>query len=459
MRLARIALALLALTAPAFAQAYDPKPWLADLDEMHAAFSDKYASFEWSVFQHEVDMSALFADARRRVEDAGNDGDARAAFDRLIRKLGDGHVELHWPGHPAGAPQAVAAQPCSDYDAIRSAKPLVALAKGYEPLETPQSPLFPAGTILVGAHRVGVIKIGLFSPTGSPALCRQALAAHVAADAIDDWTAARFNEAFTAQLEALKRANIDTLLVDIAGNGGGSEWADAAARMLTPIRLKSPRMDFVRGPHWVKKFADQDAALRKAARGAPPKDRAMLLRYADQAAAKTRIAATPCDASPYWQGKHPACAWLGAGFYQTGILDSADPQTLRGKPWADLVFTPMEFRYREGVWRGALIVLVDSGSASSSERFSGELQANHAALIMGEPTSGAVGGHTDGGTPTTLSHSGAVLALPDCGGDGDQGSIVPDVLVGFRPSDGPHARAAAFLAKLPEAVQRASGPP
>jgi C-terminal processing protease CtpA/Prc len=123
----------------------------------------------------------------------------------------------------------------------------------------------------------------------------------------------------------------------------------------------------------------------------------------------------------------------------------------------------MEYQYTEGLWRGPLIVLVDDGSASSSERFAWELQDNHAALIMGEPTAGAVGGHTDGGISTVLAHSGAVLELPDiCDLPSDgryaRGGVVPDLLVGFRRGDGPHLRAAAFLAKLPEALARVKYP-
>ncbi len=452
---------------------YDPKPWLEDLAQMHAAFEAGYANFEWAVFDHEVDLAALFADTQKRIEIADNDADARAAFDRLIRRLGDGHTELHWSAHSATAGTNTPSLPCADFDPVRAAKPLAAYAKGYVAIETPQSDAFPIGVIMSGRTRVGVIKIKLFHPSFRPAYCVAALAAlsipadkpcdDACSDKIDDWTQARMNEDFIAQIETLKRAKIDTLLVDVADNGGGSEWADAAARMLTTMRIVSPRYGFVRGPHWVKKLGDLEDNLRKAADKASPQDRKMLLAYADDAAAKKAVAATPCDSAPLWEKKLPACAWLGEGYYETGFLASADPETLRGKPWASFVFIPMEYQYTEGLWRGPLIVLVDDGSASSSERFASELQANHAALIMGEPTAGAVGGHTDGGTSTTLTHSGAVLELPDaCDLPADgryaRGGVVPELLVGFHKGDGPHLRAEAFLAKLPEALAMVKNP-
>ena len=456
-----------AAASQAFAAAYDPKPWLDDLGQMRAAFSAKYANFEWAVFVQEIDVAGLFADAQKRIENGGSDADARAAFDGLVRRLNDGHVELHWPAHaPAGAPGGDGA-PCAHFDTARAAKPLVSLAAGYVPLETPQSDIFPAGVIVSGSHHVGVIKIAAFDPYSTPQLCSAALAAlaippdrpcdDACGDRVGDWGEARMNEEFIAQIKALEGAKIDTLLVDIAGNGGGTEWADAAARMLTPVRLRSPRIGFMRGAHWTKKFGDLEASLRAEAKTASPADRQMLLAFATDAAAKEKIAETPCDATPLWEGRHPDCAWLGAGFYTTGLLDSADPETLRGKPWGPSVFIPMEYQYTEGLWRGPLIVVVDGYSGSSSERFAAELQDNHAALIMGEPTYGAIGGHTDGGTPTTLSNSGAVLVVPDSSELPTEsgkavGGVVPEVLVGFRRTDGPHLRAAAFLEKLPEAV-------
>ena len=130
---------------------------------------------------------------------------------------------------------------------------------------------------------------------------------------------------------------------------------------------------------------------------------------------------------------------------------------LRGRPWAATVFSPMEFPWREGVWRGPLIVLVDRNTWSAAEEFAAVLQDNHAGRIMGEPTGGAGCGHTNGGWLATLSHSRATLDLPDCvrlraDGTNEVRGIVPDILVGWRNSDGPKLRAAAMLDALKEAV-------
>lgn len=448
------------------ANPFNPKPWLQDLAQMREIFSDKYVNFEWAVFEREADLPGLFADTQQRVEAAGNDADARAAFDRLLRRIGDGHIELQWPKTGA-AKLAATPDVCASFDPANGGAPVAALAQGYAPLDTPQSAVFPAGVITLGLRRIGVIKIALFDPSATPALCREALAAlSIAADKpcddacsarIDAWTQVRMNEEFIAQIEAMKAAGIDALLVDLAGNGGGSGWATTAARMLTPIRLKSSGIRVMRGAHWVKKLGDLENNLRTAAASAAPEDRALLLKFAGEVAQNKRDAATRCDAAPFWKGQRPTCAFLADG---PALMQSADPATLRDKAWAPLVFAPMEYPYSEGLWRGPLIVLVDAGTASASEGFAGELQDNHAALIIGEHSYGAGCGHTDGGTPTTLKNTGAVLQVPDCVGLRADGSnairgVVPDLLVGFHRMDGPRLKAMALLARLPEALEQA----
>ena len=220
-------------------------------------------------------------------------------------------------------------------------------------------------------------------------------------------------------------------------------------------------MEFVRGEQWSRNLLKLEGALRRDASAAAGSDRAMLLRFADQAHAKAAIAAMPCASGPLWLGQEHRCSWLGSGFSAAGPLASANPLALRGKPWAQDIFTPMEFPYEEGVWRGPLMVLVDGATESSAEEFAAVLQDNHAALIIGTVTFGAGCGHTDGSEPTRLRYSGATLALPDCvylraNGTNEVRGIVPDLLIGFRRSDSLKHRSADVLTRLPEALREAS---
>jgi hypothetical protein len=469
-RRARVAAAALALLAAGGASAdYDPAPWLADLGEARAAFATKYANLEWLVRDREFDLEALFTDTAERVRAAGDAAAAHAAFDRLARRTADGHVRFRWPS-AATTTGAIAAR-CVDlgYDARMVGAPIAAWLPGYVPLASAAA-RFPVGLVTVGGHRVGVLKIGVFTPQGYPDLCATAIAAielpasapcdDACSDRIERFASDRLTEDLETGLLALRAAGAQLLLVDVARNGGGSEWAEAAARMVSAHRLRSERLAFVRGEHWTRAFAARRAELAAAAAGASGAERALIAKLDAEFARAEREAQTPCDSAPLWKGEPLPCRWLGDGPHTDALLVDADLEALRGRPWAEELYAPLKFKYRAGTWRGPLIVLVDGGTGSAAEEFAAVLQDNHAAVILGAPTAGAGCGHTDGGTPTRLTNSGAILELPDCArlradGSNEVNGIEPDVLVALREADGPRRAAGKIARRLPEAITRA----
>ena len=458
--------------APTFATTsppFDPKPWLDDLEQVREAIATKYANLEWVVIEREINLESLFTDAKSQLQSATSETNAQAGFDRLARRLGDGHVRFRWSTDHS--PKAVPKADCAalGYDLGIRGKPVAAFMPGYVALADAPAKEFPAGIMELKGQKIGVIKIGIFTPDGMPELCAESLTAldippdsacdDTCKDRIDTWISDRMTRDLAAQLRAIENAEADVLLVDVANNGGGTEWAEAVARMVTAVRLKSERIGFVRGPHWKEHFTYTIDDLRAAAKSASKKDQEILNGLAEQARAYQREAATPCDSQPLWQRKRPSCNWLGVGFYASGLIDSADPQALKNKPWAKDFFTPMQYPYEEGVWRGPLIVLVNGNTGSAAEEFAAVLQDNRVAVVIGAPTGGAGCGHTNGGTPTTLKNSGGILELPDCAriradGSNEVMGIQPDVLVGLRTTDGPHRQGIRVAEKLPEAIAR-----
>ncbi len=464
-----LALALVVATGFGAAPAFDSKPWLEDFSQVRAALIAGYANLQWAVSDRGADLPELFNETASRIEAAQNESEARAAFESFARRIGDGHIAFRWK--PRGAPKA-GARPgfcrALGYDPQMFGQPVVTYAPGYRRLITPQSGQFPIGLIDAWGHHIGILKIGLFEPQATPALCVAAVEAlaiahdkpcdEACATRISRWAHNRMTDDLAAQLRALKAAGADVLVVDIANNGGGSEWAEAAARMLTPKRLSAERIAFPRSPGWVAAWREQEADLRKYAADAGADDKAMLLKLADQVHARAVAAATRCKGEALWHGLRSGCTWLLDGFYASGLVASADPATLRGKPFAETLFTPMQYPFIEGVWRGPLIVLVDRNSYSAAEEFAAELQDNHAAVIIGEPTGGAGCGHMLEGAEVTLKNSGAVLEMPDCvrlravDRSNEIRGVEPDVLVGFTPRDGVRLKVRRFIAKLREAV-------
>ena len=141
------------------------------------------------------------------------------------------------------------------------------------------------------------------------------------------------------------RLGATTLLIDLTGNGGGSQWVEAAARIVSPLRLRSERREFVRGDHWASHWESIVKQLRQAQSTASAEDRVSLERWALQAD-RARVEATaPCSAAAFWSGRLPDCQWLADGFYATGLLGEGDAAALRTKPWGPLVFSPAEYEF------------------------------------------------------------------------------------------------------------------
>ena len=454
----------LASAASAQSQTWSPDPWIADLAQMRAAMESKYANLEWLREEREVPLDAMFDRVAARLRTARSDAEARAVFDRLVQRIGDGHVAIEWPRGPAlSQPAAPPTAPAPTdicramgYEARQASGAYLDRLTGYRAL--PDDGILPAGLVPVEGRTVGVVRIGYFDPRGSLALCRGALAAlKIPADApCDDacrdkvltWTFHRFTAVLEERARELEAAGAVALLVDITGNGGGSDWTEAAARIVSPRPLKSAPVGFVRGAHWAKQWSDLATTLRDAARSAKPADRSRLLAWAAQAD-KARADATCTD-----------CPRIGRAGFATGLVGDARAADFEGKPWAVHVFNVAQFPYHDSVWKRPLMVLVDNETWSAAEQFGAMLQDNRAAVIVGARTGGAGCGYTWGGTPTTLANSRAVLKLPDCvryraDGSNEVSGVVPDVLTGVRNSDGAARKARMTEAALPAALREA----
>lgn len=448
--------------------AFSRAGWLADLEVVRAAFATKYPDLEWEVFERGVNLNHVFDGARAGIERANSDSEAERVFDQLAHQFGNRHVRFRWP-EAARNPEVSPDTPLCGrlgYDERMQAQPVAMLIPGIERLSPQPSTEFPSGTLRVDKHLLGVLKIPLFSPEGFPALCQQAVLTlrintHERCDAgcgdrIEAAAAGQLTLDLARTLAAIRASGADTLLIDISGNGGGSEWAEAAARMVTEKRLNGIPTYFARGEHWATRFAHWESELRRSAASAEGTDRALLTQLADEVAQRRVEALTPCPTDALWKGEHPPCNLMGDAFFSTGLLQAANRADLVGKPWGGLLFSPMQYPYSEGIWRGPLIVAIDGGTGSAASQFAAELQDNRAAILIGS-TAPAGCGHTDGGTPTLLPHSQGVLELPDCerirvGGHNLADGVRPDIQVEFSDGEAPQPRARRLMPAITHAT-------
>jgi hypothetical protein len=449
------------------APAWNPAPWLADLAQIRAAIDHDYPNRDWLTGEREVSLDLWFGRTAESIRGGRNDADARRALDKLIERFNDGHIALRWPVEGGGGDPASSTRPSTvatfctalGYDAGKIMAGTASALPGYRPIGD-GSP-FAAGIVKSGETTVGIVRIGMFSPQGYPTLCKRAVATtHVAIDKACDATCedrlhteayALMTRRLMTTVQRLRAAGAQVLMVDLSRNGGGSEWAEAAARIVSPIMLRSALIGVLPGEPWVRKWRTLAAKLRKDARGASPTDHATLLDLARQADA-TADGLAPCpDAS---------CSRLARAGFASDLLAELPAGRFDGKTWGPQVFSPAQFPYRDGVWTGPVIVLVDNGTWSAAEQFTALLRDNAAAIVMGTRTGGAGCGHIDGATPITLARSKATLELPNCvrfrkDGANEVSGIVPDVPTGVRSNDGMAYAGRLTAARLPDAVVQA----
>jgi hypothetical protein len=431
--------------------------WVEDFHQLLAEISSHYANLDSAIADRKIDLASLKQRTEERLRAAKTDEEAKEAITTFMDAFGDGHASVRWNSSAAAAANEADDRPLCERlgYASRPAGGLdFARAGDFEAMPDEQ---FPGGLLrLPGKRTAGVLRITLFSERMHPQLCSAAQKTLGLDDRapcddqcdtrVEREVADQLTAALERRVEALAKAGAKTLIVDLTGNGGGSNWVEPAARVLTAKPLQSPRLAFLRHPHWVKQLKERLAdveADREAGRG----PRAVL----NEAAATLRRAIAeaeqPCDRSAVWTNAAPDCQALVGGFLRTsGSLAYAKPDAFAGLQSQGVLFLPAQYRYREGVNRLPLYVLVDGGTASAAEYFAAMLQDNQAATLVGLPTRGSGCGHTNGGIEATLHNSGASVSLPDCArlradGTNEVVGIVPDVLVPWRSWDSRYQRA------------------
>lgn len=480
MHRSRIAAALavtFATLAAAPALAFDREAWLKDFAQLKAELAAAYANLDWAVESRRMDLPGLADRVEGLLAKAESDGEARRLFESFLAKFGDGHLRIRWPkpeapagAAPAGDPAQTAARSCADlgYRRPRDEGLDFSALPRYRKLATPESASFPAGVLeTVGGKRLGIVRIALLMEGAFPEVCEQVHPAPAPCDGkcearIESEVGRRIGAALAAQLAALEKRGVHAIAVDLTANGGGSDWAEAAARIVTTPGLASPRMAFIRHPHWVEQFrmrledVERDLAradLPEGARPALEKARAAIRESA-------RVAAEPCDRNAAWEGR-ATCALVARepAWHSTGLPETKPRFDVSGLSADHVFYFPARYDPPEGAYRGRLAVLVDGDTASAAELFAATLQDNRRATIIGAPTFGSGCGYTGGGIAIRLANSRARLHLPDCvrlraDGTNEVEGIVPDVLVPWRAGLSRHQRAARALPVLERWAER-----
>jgi len=469
-RLGLLAAAALAC-ASVRAAGFDPSPWQQDFAQMRLELARSYANLDWAVSARRMDLKGLAAEASAQLAATKSEEEARRVFERFLAAFGDGHLRIAWKrpeaapaaGRPAASTGKAAATSCADlgYRRPRDEGLDFAALPGFERLSTDESVSFPAGVLTAetGA-KLGILRISLLMETAFPEACEQIHRAGTpcAGDCADKLMAAvgkRISASLERQVRALAARKVDALVVDLTGNGGGSDWAEAAARIVTAPGLAAPRVAGIRHPHWVKqlgeRIADFDADLKRDDLPAPV--RAALAAGRSRLAMARDAAAEPCDRRAIWEGASVCPLVTDAAMHSTGVTAVRPPFDLAGLEAAGSLYSLHGYAFTEGAWRGPLAALVDGGTASAAELFAATLADNDRATIIGSTTFGAGCGYTNGGIAIRLARSGATLRVPDCvrlraDGSNEVDGIAPDIAVPWRAGHSRYQRTVRALQAL-----------
>jgi hypothetical protein len=445
------------------AAAFDSRPWLDDLRQLTSEMSAHYANLDWAVEHRRMDLPKLREGIEVRLRGATSEQEARAALQRFVDLFADGHLSLEWPKPEAPSQTPPASSLCARLGYRRPQAPGIDFSQilAFTPLGGEP---FPHGLLRLGRRRtLGVLRIALFSEHSSPEVCEEvvremhldpeAACDSTCADSIELASANRLTAEIDRRARDLRSRGAAAILVDITRNGGGSNWAEAAPRILSRVPLSEPRLAFLKHRHWTaqleQKLNDVVADLQ-AGRG----PRALL----EESAARLRrgISATrePCDRGGVWLTGRIDCAMLVSDvLFTDGLVAHARPGAFAGLASRTTLFHPLRYAYTESTDRLPLYVVVDRHTWSAAEYFAAILKDNGAAIVIGELTGGAGCGYTEGGIPTVLSNSAAKVRMPDCvrlrkDSSDEVAGITPDVLVPWAEWESPFTKADKLLRAL-----------
>ncbi len=464
-----------AAAANAFAQTTEQ--WLEDYSAMKKYMAEAYANFEWA--RTKIDLVELDRKTVAGLNEAKSPAEAQKVIAEFLRAFHDGHLQIRKPSANNSESEsrvipktATGEQACSTIGVnARPKRFSVAFqdAPGFSAVGAESDP-FPAGILDFGSGKsIAIISIPLFSPGAYQGNCaaawerfRESLEGDCDGECIDRFqgeSERRLTERFISQVRDLAAKKPTALLVDIALNGGGSDWVSVIAKALSPVELTPPTLRFIRHPHWVKILESQLADVNDDLRRKDlTKTQKTILKGAKRKLTEyVADAKTPCDLGYFWTDKttKPNCERLSSARLVGGLAGKIDPKTVANLKSRNSLTSAEPYEFEKGIFHGKIYVLTDDRTASASEMFVSMLQRAKVATTIGSKTFGAGCGYVDGGTQYFLPVSKLQLRMPDCArfradGVNEVEGIEPDVKLfdPWEPADVKLRKVVEYLSKI-----------
>lgn len=226
---------------------YDEQAWRADYERLKSELAQRYANLDWIVSHRGLDLQALDAATSAAIDGAHSRVRAVLALRRFVRSFDDPHLRLvrgDRSAAQASAPETEAVPVAPHSGAVVTS----CKAAGYEagdyafhfPFERMEGWVlvrkghFPTGL----SGDLGVLRIASFGEDQYLQAAEQAFQPGIQERALRLATRALLQRELTDALVELRARGARRLLVDITGNGGGTEWVTEVVALLTDRELQ-----------------------------------------------------------------------------------------------------------------------------------------------------------------------------------------------------------------------------
>lgn len=290
LRRALLALAaLILLVVAADVLTYDARPWLSDYTRLKHDMAQGYANLDWIVEKRGIDLPALDRQTTAALENAHSRVRAFVALRNFVRGFHDPHFRMKPGERPVPVATPIAASPSEEapVDAPAGADcaaagyaeddhafrfPFARMA-GWTPLRGGDFPSALLGDI-------GVLRIAQFGEDRYLAACAAVFKPGIGDRALQLAVRARQQALLRDTIAELQAKGARRLLVDVSGNGGGSEWVSDVIALMT------------------------DKAMQRQ---------------------EARVVAPGCDRSAVWRGLAAPCPVFAAGSGERAALQGNGP--------------------------------------------------------------------------------------------------------------------------------------
>ncbi|MGK6355948.1 S41 family peptidase [Sphingomonas sp. DT-207] len=243
-----VGLALLAVIGVAAwdVATFDRAGWQRDYAKLKREMAQGYANLDWIREHRQLDLARLDAETQASLDGAWSRVQAYLALRRFVGAFHDPHLTLalSMRGSPtvAATPEAqqeaAASLPIDDCEAAGYSEDHDGFAErwdgvtGWRPRGDTDDD-FPIA--MVGD--TGILRIGSFDDARYLAACRRAFRAGMDTETLHGAARRQLNMEIVRAMAQLRAQGANRLLVDVTGNGGGSEWVAEVIALMTPRRL------------------------------------------------------------------------------------------------------------------------------------------------------------------------------------------------------------------------------